>query len=84
MQARRPQRLPVVLTPTKVRELLLHVDGTLGFVAQWLYGTDMRLLEALRLRVKDVEFARRGVVVREGNGAKDRLPVLPENLTAPL
>ncbi len=75
MQARRPQRLPVVLTPTEVRELLLHVDGTPGLVAQWLYGTGMRLLEALRLRVKDVEFVRREVVVRENKGKKNRVTV---------
>ncbi|WP_245785100.1 tyrosine-type recombinase/integrase [Paracidovorax wautersii] len=73
-----------MLTPTEVRELLLHVDGTPGLVAQWLYGTGMRLLEALRLRVKDVEFARREVVVREGQGGKDRVTVLPENLIATL
>lgn len=76
--------MPVVLTPTEVRELLLHVDGTPGLVAQWLYGTGIRLLEALRLRVKDVEFARREVIVREGKGNKDRVTVLPENLIAPL
>lgn len=75
VQARRPQRLPVVLTPTEVRELLLHVDGTPGLVAQWLYGTGMRLLEALRLRVKDVEFVRREVVVRENKGKKNRVTV---------
>ena len=84
MQAKRPQRLPVVLTPSEVRELLLHVEGTAGLVAQLLYGTGMRLLEALRLRVKDVEFARREVLVREGKGNKDRVTVLPENLMAPL
>lgn len=75
VQARRPQRLPVVLTPTEVRELLLHVDGTPGLVAQWLYGTGMRLLEALRLRVKDVEFVLREVVVRENKGKKNRVTV---------
>ena len=84
VQAKRPQRLPVVLTPSEVRQLLLHVEGTAGLVAQLLYGTGMRLLEALRLRVKDVEFARREVLVREGKGNKDRVTVLPENLMAPL
>lgn len=84
VQAKTPKRLPVVLTPTEVRELLLHMDGTTGLVAQLLYGTGMRLLEALRLRVKDVEFARREIVVREGKGNKDRVTVLPENLIAPL
>ncbi len=84
VQARQARRLPVVLTPSEVRELLLHVDGTAGLVAQLLYGTGMRLLEALRLRVKDVEFARREVLVREGKGNKDRVTVLPENLIGPL
>ena len=84
VQAKTPKRLPVVLTPTEVRELLLHMDGTTGLIAQLLYGTGMRLLEALRLRVKDVEFARREIVVREGKGNKDRVTVLPENLLAPL
>jgi integron integrase len=84
IQAKRPQRLPVVLTPSEVRELLLHMEGTTGLIAQLLYGTGMRLMEGLRLRVKDVEFARREVLIREGKGNKDRVTVLPENLIAPL
>ncbi len=84
VQAKRPQRLPVVLTPSEVRDVLLHMNGTPALVAQLLYGTGMRLLEALRLRVKDVEFARREIVVREGKGNKDRVTVLPENLIVPL
>lgn len=84
VQARRPRRLPVVLTPTEVRDLLMHTNGVAGLIAQLLYGTGMRLMEALRLRVKDVEFARREIVVREGKGNKDRVTVLPENLIAPL
>lgn len=84
VQAKRPRRLPVVLTPGEVRELLLHVQGTAGLIAQLMYGTGLRLLEALRLRVKDVEFARREIIVREGKGNKDRVTVLPENLIAPL
>lgn len=83
-QAKAAKRLPVVLTPSEVRDLLLHMSGTTGLVAQLLYGTGMRLLEALRLRVKDVEFARREIVIREGKGNKDRITVLPENLIAPL
>ena len=84
VQARRPRRLPVVLTPGEVRDLMLHVDGVAGLIAQLLYGTGMRLMEGVRLRVKDVEFARREIVVREGKGNKDRVTVLPENLIAPL
>ena len=84
VQAKTPKRLPVVLTASEVRALLLHMQGTTGLVAQLLYGTGMRLLEALRLRVKDVEFARREIVIREGKGNKDRITVLPENLILPL
>ncbi len=84
VQARRPRRLPVVLTPSEVRALLLHTEGTTGLIAQLMYGTGLRLMEALRLRVKDVEFERREIVVREGKGNKDRVTVLPENLIAPL
>ncbi len=80
VQAKASKRLPVVLTPSEVRELLLHMHGTTGLIAQLLYGTGMRLLEALRLRVKDVEFARREILIREGKGNKDRVTVLPENL----
>ena len=84
VQAKTPKRLPVVLTPGEVRELLQHMNGTTGLIAQLLYGTGMRLLEALRLRVKDVEFSRREIVIREGKGNKDRVTVLPENLLLPL
>ena len=84
VQAKTPKRLPVVLTASEVRALLLHMQGTTGLIAQLLYGTGMRLLEALRLRVKDVEFARREILIREGKGNKDRVTVLPENLIAPL
>jgi integron integrase len=78
------RRLPVVLTPTEVRELLSQLHGTHWLVASLLYGTGMRLLEGLRLRVKDVEFERREIVIRAGKGAKDRVTVLPENLMLPL
>ena len=84
VQAKTPRRLPVVLTAAEVRALLLHMQGTTGLIAQLLYGTGMRLLEALRLRVKDVEFARREIVIREGKGNKDRVTVLPENLIGAL
>lgn len=84
VQAKAPRRLPVVLTAAEVRYLLLHMEGTTGLIAQLLYGTGMRLLEALRLRIKDVEFARREILIREGKGNKDRVTVLPENLMLPL
>lgn len=82
--AKSAKRLPVVLTPTETRRLLNATSGTMGLVVSLLYGTGMRLLEGLRLRVKDVEFERREIIVREGKGNKDRVTVLPENLILPL
>ncbi|MCX7627405.1 MAG: integron integrase [Methylophilaceae bacterium] len=82
--AKASRRLPVVLTPTEVRRLLAATSGATGLVVSLLYGTGMRLLEGLRLRVKDVEFERREIIVREGKGDKDRVTVLPENLVLPL
>ena len=78
------RRLPVVLTPSEVRALLHELNGTMGLVASLLYGTGMRVLEALRLRVKDVGFEQREIIVRDGKGGKDRVTVLPENLIPPL
>ena len=78
------KRLPVVLTQVETRRLLESTSGTMGLIASLLYGTGMRLLEGLRLRVKDVEFSRREIIVREGKGNKDRVTVLPENLILPL
>jgi integron integrase len=82
--AKASRRLPVVLTAREVREMLLQLHGASWLVAALLYGTGMRLLEGLRLRVKDVEFERREILVRQGKGNKDRVTVLPENLIAPL
>lgn len=82
--AKVPRRLPVVLTQREARELLLQMNGTMWLVAALLYGTGMRLLECLRLRIKDVEFERREILIREGKGNKDRVTVLPENLMQPL
>jgi integron integrase len=82
--AKVPRRLPVVLTQREARDLLLQMNGTMWLAAALLYGTGMRLLECLRLRVKDVEFERRELIVRQGKGNKDRVTVLPENLLQPL
>lgn len=82
--AKNKKRLPVVLTQVEMRKLLDGMSGTTGLIARLLYGTGMRLLEGLRLRVKDVEFSRREIIVREGKGNKDRVTVLPENLMLPL
>lgn len=83
-RAKKPRKLPVVLTPAEVSTLLMLIDGEIGLVAQLLYGTGMRLLEACRLRVKDVELTRKEIVVRDGKGAKDRVTVLPERLIKPI
>ena len=82
--AKDQRRLPVVLSPSEVRLLLHELNGTMGLVASLLYGTGMRLLEGLRLRIKDVDFERRELIVRDGKGGKDRVTVLPENLMLPL
>ena len=82
--ARLDKKLPVVLTATEVRRLLDEMSGVQGLIAALLYGTGMRLMEGLRLRVKDVEFERREIIVRDGKGGKDRVTVLPENLVVPL
>jgi integron integrase len=82
--AKRPSRLPVVLTPEEVRAVLMRVDGTSALILRLLYGTGMRILECLRLRVKDVDFARREILVRDGKGAKDRVTVLPARIARSL
>jgi integron integrase len=82
--AKAPRRLPVVLTPGEVGRLLQELNGTMGLLASLLYGTGMRVLEGLRLRVKDLGFERREIIVRDGKGGKDRVTVLPENLILPL
>lgn len=84
IRARRPRRLPVVLTQDEVASVLAQLDGTLWLVASLLYGSGMRLMEALRLRVKDVEFSRFEILIRDGKGQKDRVSVLPKKLAAPL
>jgi integron integrase len=80
VRARRPKRLPTVLTKEEVRDLLFRLDGTPHLVAFMLYGTGMRLLECLRLRVKDVDFGFRQLTIRDGKGRKDRVTMLPDSL----
>jgi len=82
--ARRPHRLPVVLSPEEARKVLGYLRGDPWLVAMLLYGSGLRLLEALRLRVKDIDFDYRQVVVRSGKGDKDRRTMLPESLIEPL
>lgn len=83
-QAQAPKRLPVVLTQHEVQSVLSRMDGTMWLIASLLYGSGLRIMGALRLRVKDVDFARREIVVREGKGFKDRMTMLPDALIQPL
>ncbi len=71
VRAKRLQRLPVVLTRTEVGKLLAHMHGTHGLMASLLYGTGMLLMDCIRLRVKDIDFAYNHIVVRDGKGQKD-------------
>ena len=82
--AKRPQRLPVVLTEDEVEALLARMSGTCGLVARLLYGSGLRLLEAARLRVKDLDLERLEILVRDGKGAKDRVTMVPESLREPV
>jgi len=84
VRARRPSRLPVVLSREEVQRLLHAMEGTLGLITRLLYGTGLRLMEGLRLRVKDVDFERGQITVREGKGDKDRIVMLPLALRDPL
>jgi integron integrase len=80
VRAKTPSRLPVVLTRTETGALLVALCGTHRLVGELLYGTGMRILEGLRLRVKDVDFGRREILIRNGKGAKDRVTMLPDRL----
>ena len=83
-QAKATRRLPVVLTRAEVHDLLTRLEGTNWLIASLLYGTGMRIMECLRLRIKDIEFARREILIRDGKGFKDRVTMLPAALVTPL
>jgi len=76
-QAKAPKRLPVVLTRAEVQAVLSRLHGTHRIIAILLYGTGLRIMECLRLRVKDVDFSRCEILVRDGKGFKDRITMLP-------
>jgi len=84
VRAKRPLRLPTVLSRAGVARLLEQMEGTPRLVASLLYGSGLRLLEALTLRTKDLNFGRRQLTVRNGKGMKDRVTMLPSGLIAPL
>ena len=83
-RARRSRYLPTVLTQAEVRAVLAKLDGRVWLIVSVLYGGGLRISEALRLRVKDLNFEYRQVVVRDGKGGKDRVTILPDRLVAPL
>ena len=83
-RAKRPEKLPTVMTKTEVQRILSGMTGVHQLMAKLLYGSGLRLMECLRLGVKDISFETNQVVVREGKGAKDRLTMLPEQLKPPL
>ena len=82
--AKTSKRLPVVLTHGEVAAVLSRLEGTSCLIARLLYGTGLRIMEALRLRVKDIDFVRRELLVRDGKGAKDRVTMLPATLAPAL
>ena len=84
VRAKRPVRLPVVLAREEVAALMRQLRGVERIMASLLYGAGLRPLGCCRLRVKDVDFDRREITVRDGKGGKDRVTLLPERLTAPL
>jgi len=84
IRARKPVRLPVVLTRKEVKALLAQLSGDKWLMASLMYGAGLRLMECLRLRVQDIDFSRNEILVRDGKGAKDRITMLPESLKKPL
>jgi integron integrase len=83
-RAKRPRRLPTVLTREEVAAMLAQLKGTHYLMASLLYGSGLRLMECLRLRVKDLDFAYQQLTVRDGKGAQDRMTMLPKVLEEPL
>ena len=84
IRAKMPGRLPVVFSRGEVRAVLAQLDGVAWLAASLMYGSGLRLMECLRLRVKDIDFDQVRILVREGKGAKDRATILPTSLIAPL
>ena len=84
IRAKKPKRLPTVLTKEETVKVIECLSGTQRLMAKLLYGSGLRLMECLRLRVKDLDFAQRQIVVRDGKGMEDRVTMLPESLILPL
>jgi integrase len=84
VRARRSLTVPVVMTRAEVQAILAQLIGDKLLIASALYGSGLRLMECLQLRVKDLAFARGEITVHDGKGGKDRVTMLPESLDAPL
>jgi integron integrase len=84
IRAKRPKRLPTVMTREEVQRVLAALSGTHQLISKVLYGSGLRLVECLRLRVKDVDFAQHQIIVRDGKGMVDRITILPDSLINPL
>jgi len=84
VHAQTPKKLPVVLTRQEVKAVLQYLSGPSWLMASLLYGSGLRLLECLRLRVKDIDFSYQQITVREGKGAQDRVTILPLNVKSAL
>ena len=84
VRARKPKRLPTVLTKNEIMRLINAMTGTHQLMAKLLYGSGLRVAECVRLRVKDIDFEGHCLTVRDGKGEKDRLTMLPESVFAPL
>lgn len=83
-RSRRPKKVPVVLTPKETHRLLAQLEGVEWIMASLLYGSGLRVLEMLRLRVKDIDFGYGQITIRDGKGGKDRITMLPQGLVEPL
>lgn len=83
-RAQKPKRLPVVFTRDEVKRLLANLEGMHWLIGALLYGSGLRLMECLRLRVKDIDFTYGQITVRDGKGEKDRITMLPAKLKSPL
>lgn len=82
--AKRPSKLPVVFTREEVRNILFQLEGVTWIMGQLLYGAGLRVMECVRLRIKDIDFGYQQIVVRDGKGHKDRITMLPEIVIEPL
>ena len=81
VRAKKSERLPVIMTPSEIKRILMEIpDGVFRIIVGLLYGSGLRLMDACRLRVKDIDFERKQIIVREGKGDKDRCVPLPQKI----